>query len=126
MDNVLLVILPITIIPTLIMSIMLFMGKGSFLIAGLNSMTQEERAKYDERALKHFVAWLLIVVTACVMLIYAGAYYSIAWLRITATIATVFFTTGSVAYMNTGNRFMKKEALKAAELKAAKTDEEGA
>ena len=45
------IVLIIVIVVMLVMSITLLMGKGSFLIAGYNTATVEEKAKYNEELL---------------------------------------------------------------------------
>lgn len=50
----------------LIIGVFLFFGKGKWLVAGYNSMSKEERKKYDEKKLCKAVGWLCIV--CCVML----------------------------------------------------------
>lgn len=50
----------------LIMSILLFRGKGKWLIAGYNTMSKEERKKFDEKKLCKAVGNLCVV--CCIML----------------------------------------------------------
>ncbi|MDD3839115.1 MAG: DUF3784 domain-containing protein [Clostridia bacterium] len=94
---------------------MLFIGliiritKASSLIAGYNTMSKEEKKKYDEQKLTKFVGNLLIA--SAVILLIGGslslnegiAQYaiSISWLLFTSVII------GGVVYMNTGNRFKR-------------------
>lgn len=46
--------------------IALSMGKGAFLIAGYNTSSKEEKAKYDEKKLCRSLAVLLLFVEVCV------------------------------------------------------------
>ena len=55
----------------LIMSILLFRGKGKWLIAGYNTMSNEERKKFDEKKLCKAVGSLCVV---CCMLLCIMAY----------------------------------------------------
>lgn len=55
----------------LIMSILLFRGKGKWLIAGYNTMSKEERKKFDEKKLCKAVGSLCVV---CCMLLCIMAY----------------------------------------------------
>ena len=40
-------------------------GKGAFLIAGYNTASQKEKAKYDEKALCRFMGKLMFALAAC-------------------------------------------------------------
>lgn len=53
----------------LIISIFLFNGKGGWLIAGYNTMSNEEKARYDKKKLCKAVGWVCIVcsIMLCIM-----------------------------------------------------------
>ena len=55
------------------MSVFLLMGKGSFLIAGYNTSTAEEKNKYNEKVLCRIVGAGLFIIT---IIIFANIYYS--------------------------------------------------
>ena len=67
-----LLILLILALVFLVMSIFLFMGKGSWLIAGYNTASLEERRKYDEKKLCR--------VTGLICLLCALLMCALAWL----------------------------------------------
>lgn len=46
-----------------ILAVVFFMGKGSFLIAGYNAASKEEKAQYDEKKLSHVMAIAMTVIT---------------------------------------------------------------
>lgn len=83
--------------------------KLSNLIAGYNTASKEEKAKYDEEKLTKFVGNLLIV--SSLVLLLGGmlallvsnkaAVVNISWILFSLVIF------GGVIYMNTGNRFRK-------------------
>lgn len=50
------------------MIIVLWMGKGAFLIAGYNTSSKEERECYDERKLCRCVAIVLLIAEICMIL----------------------------------------------------------
>lgn len=54
----------------LIIGISLFNGKGGWLIAGYNTLTNKEKEEYDKNALFKAVAWVCIV--CCVLLLVMG------------------------------------------------------
>ncbi|MEG0360301.1 MAG: DUF3784 domain-containing protein [Longicatena sp.] len=73
------IIVWILVVVLLIMSIILCMGKGGFLIAGYNTASKEEKAKYDEKKLSRvfgvgmLLVTLLLIVMACFpMMDYVG------------------------------------------------------
>lgn len=58
----LVVLLPVVIIA--ILGAVLFSGKGAFLIAGYNTMSETEKAQFDEKKLCRAVGTLLFVLDA--------------------------------------------------------------
>lgn len=51
------------------LSIPLFVGRGSWLVAGFNTMTPDQRARYDERKLCRSTGFMLLGVSvACVLM----------------------------------------------------------
>ncbi|MDD6348007.1 MAG: DUF3784 domain-containing protein [Lachnospiraceae bacterium] len=51
----------------LLLSLVLIFGKGSWLIAGYNTSTKEEKARYDEKKLCRVVGIGLLVITILIM-----------------------------------------------------------
>lgn len=82
-------------------------NKCSWLISGYNTMSKEEKEKYDEKALYKFMAYFMFVISVCLGLIGIGGYYNIRWLLILATVLMVMVAFGGVIYCNTGKRFLK-------------------
>ena len=83
-------------------------GKGAFLIAGYNTSSKEEKAKYDEKALCRFMGKLMFAMAGCWAVVALGTVLDRMWLYyvgIGLFLAAVF---GGVIYMNTGSRFRKK------------------
>lgn len=88
-------------------SLPLLMGKGASLIAGYNTASPEEKARYDEKALCRFTGRLLLAIGLCTFLLIPAVLFNMAWLGIAyALLATVLSVFGAV-YCNTGNRFRK-------------------
>ena len=82
-------------------------GKGAFLIAGYNTASQEEKARYDKKALCRFMGRLMFAMAGCWGVVAAGSL--LAWpqlynLGIGLFLAVVF---GGVVYTSTGRRFRK-------------------
>lgn len=94
-------------------SVMLLLGllmrvfKMSNLIAGYNTSTKEEKAKYDEKKLTKFVGNMLIV--ASIILLLGGLIAEITNVSVlTITVSWLLFLLTiivGVIYMNTGNHF---------------------
>ena len=52
----------------ILLGIMLSLGKWSFLIAGFNTMTKEEKEKYDVMSLCKFMGKLMFIIAFCITL----------------------------------------------------------
>lgn len=48
-----------------ILGVIFFCGKGSFLIAGYNTANPEDKAKFDEKALCRAMGGLMLACAAC-------------------------------------------------------------
>ena len=95
-------------IPFIVLSIVLLNGKGAFLIAGYNTMSEEKRATYDEKALCKAVGWLLIIITVLMFLFPLAISLQQMWLFWVSFILLFALTIGFAIYANTGNRFKKR------------------
>ncbi len=91
-----------------VLGIILWHGKGAWLIAGYNTSSKSEKSKYDEKKLCRFVAKLMFFFAVCFVLLAASTwldsmalYYCVIALFLVVTFAAVIFA-------NTGNRFKKK------------------
>ena len=91
-----------------VLGIVLWNGKGAWLIAGYNTSSKTEKSKYDEKALCRFVAKLMFFYAACfavsavcTFLKSTTIYYCVMALFLIVSIAALI-------YANTGNRFKKK------------------
>ena len=89
----------------LVMGIFLWQGKGAWMIAGYNTSTKQEQKKYDTKALCRFVAKLLWLTTALLVVI---CFAKNSLTVICLSLVYIIFIFGAVIYANTGNRFKKK------------------
>lgn len=84
-----------------------FSGKGTFLIAGYNTMPQAEKDKLDEIALCKFMGKMMFALAGCMVFWVLSEALDKQWLFFVGL--ALFF--GNVlfllVYMNTGNRFKK-------------------
>ena len=82
-------------------------GKGAFLIAGYNTASQEEKARYDKKALCRFMGRLMFAMAGSWAVVAAGSLLALPRLYnlgVGLFLAVVF---GGVIYANTGRRFRK-------------------
>ena len=83
-------------------------GKGAFLIAGYNTASREEKAKYDEKALCRFMSRLMFTMAGCWALVALGTLLDRMWIYYLGLGLFLTAIFGGVLYANTGRRFQKK------------------
>ncbi|MGN0969021.1 MAG: DUF3784 domain-containing protein [Oscillospiraceae bacterium] len=109
MDRIIAVIVQLIFVAVfVVLGIVFFKGKGAFLIAGYNTSSREERAKYDEKALCRFMGKLMFACAGCFVLSALGnvlEQMALVWLGI---ILMLVICITAVIYANTGNRFKRK------------------
>lgn len=82
-------------------------GKGSFLIAGFNTMTPEEKKNYDTNALCTFMGKMMFALSFSMLLWFISEAYEINWLFYVGLVLFLVIITYMLIYVNTGNRFKK-------------------
>ena len=95
-------------VPVIILGIVLCCGKGAFLIAGYNTSSPEERAKYDEKALCRAVGGLVLVIVGSVELLMLGLVLDMTALVWGGGILMAGSTVFGLIYINTSKRFKRK------------------
>jgi len=89
----------------IVLAIVLLTGRGSFLIAGFNTMSKDRKAKYDAQALSKFIGKILLPIGILLPFVgierIAGWY---AWVFVAVTLGLSIF---AAMYVNAGNRFRK-------------------
>ena len=98
----------IILIPMLIMSLYLLSGKGAFLIAGYNTMSRKEQAKYDEKALCRCTGKFALWITCCLMLLPFATHSEDIGMTLFVVGIIMVSTIVMMIYVNTGSRFLKK------------------
>jgi len=101
------IITAIIAVPFVVMAIFLLKGKGAFLIAGYNTMNDEKRKTYDEKALCKAAGKLLLIITVLMLLFPLAMELEAMWLFWVAFILVFVVIFGFMIYANTGNRFRK-------------------
>ncbi len=103
-----LIITAVILLPLLIAGIALCLGHGADLIAGYNTASPEEKAKWDEKALCRGVGALVLLILACIAVTAAGGVFEkplLLWLGLGSTAAV---TAGGLVYLNKSKRFKRK------------------
>ena len=91
----------------IVFGIILLLGKGSFLIAGFNTMTKEEKEKYDVISLCKFWGISMILFAFCIILFLLSELWKIKILFNIGFVLIFAITLFMLVYSNTGNRFKK-------------------
>ena len=94
-------------VPFLIMAALFLKGKGAFLIAGYNTMSEEKQATYDEKALCRSVGRFLLVLTTLMFLFPLAVYIEFIWFFYIVVLLFLALPIGYAIYASTGNRFRK-------------------
>jgi len=90
-----------------ISGILMLLGRGSFLIAGCNTLPKEEKDKYNTKALCKFMGKIILPMGLITPLIAIGGIYNISWLITVYVVAMIGLLIFAIIYSNTGNRFIK-------------------
>ena len=99
----------IMIVMFIFLGTMLLLGKCSFLIAGFNTLSKEEKENYDVLALCKFMGKFIFMIVFCIFLLILSDIFMMKVLfmiGITLNIISLIFV---IIYVNTGNRFQKKK-----------------
>lgn len=97
----------IILIPFLIFAVFLSKGKGAFLIAGYNTMSEEEKAQYDEVALCKFTGKIMYGICFSIFLWGLSEVLQMQVLFIIGLVLFVGLIVFGLVYLNTGNRFKR-------------------
>ena len=91
-----------------VLGIVLFCGKGSFLIAGYNTASPEEKAEYDEKALCRAVGIMMFACAVCFGLLMVSDILKSLALMWVGIVSFFIVIVGGVIYMNTSNKVKRK------------------
>lgn len=81
--------------------------KWSWLIAGYNTSSQEQKDKYDVDALCNVVGNFMFVLSVILLIAVSGEYLGLDWVVATGWILFFIVSVATLIYINTGNRYMK-------------------
>ena len=88
-----------------IFAIYLSKGKGAFLISGYNSLSDCEKAEYDELALCKFMSKMMFGLSFSMFLCALSEMLKVQILFIIGLVLFISILVFGLIYMNTGNRF---------------------
>ncbi|EPY2276470.1 DUF3784 domain-containing protein [Clostridium sporogenes] len=91
----------------ILLGIILSMGKGSFLIAGFNTMSKEEKEEYDVVSLCKFMGKVMFIIAFCITLFLLSEIFKIKVIFYIGLILFFVVVIFTLIYTNTGNRFKK-------------------
>ncbi|KYN75947.1 hypothetical protein A0J52_16365 [Clostridium sporogenes] len=91
----------------ILLGIILSMGKGSFLIAGFNTMSKEEKEEYDVVSLCKFMGKIMFIIAFCITLFLLSEILKIKVIFYIGLILFFIVIIFTLIYSNTGNRFKK-------------------
>ncbi|WP_434296719.1 DUF3784 domain-containing protein [Clostridium sporogenes] len=91
----------------ILLGIILSMGKGSFLIAGFNTMSKEEKEQYDVVSLCKFMGKVMFIIAFCITLFLLSEIFKIKVILYIGLILFFVVVIFTLIYTNTGNRFKK-------------------
>lgn len=91
----------------IIWGIFLINGKGTFLIAGYNTMSKEQKSHYDDSALAKAMGKIAFVLAFTNFLTLLGDIYNLKWLRIIGIVLTLCMILYLIIYFNNSKRIKK-------------------
>jgi Domain of unknown function (DUF3784) len=97
----------IFIILFLILGTIFSSGKASFLIAGYNTKSEEEKASFNETALSKFMGKTMFGISFSMVFWVLSEAFAIKWLFVFGLVLFIGIVIFTLIYVNTGNRFKK-------------------
>ncbi|WP_077324745.1 DUF3784 domain-containing protein [Virgibacillus siamensis] len=91
----------------LILGIIFSSGKASFLIAGFNTMSEEEKEKYDQIALSKFMGKMMFALSFSLMILVLSETLENRWLLIVGPVLFIVIFVFMLIYTNSWERFKK-------------------
>ena len=88
----------------LLLAVVFLQGKGSWLIAGYNTASPEEKARIDEKKLCRYMGRLMLALAGCWLLLAASEVFYITallWVGIGLFLVVI---VGGLIFLNTGGR----------------------
>ena len=96
-----------TILLMLVLSFYLLSGRGANLIAGYNTLSETEKAKYDKHRLCRSVGVLMLQITAAFCVLTAGILLDLVWLWVSGAVLFAAIIIVGLIRINTDPRIKK-------------------
>jgi len=90
-----------------VLGIILSSGKASFLIAGFNTMPEEEKEKYDEVALSKFMGRMMFALSFSMAFFVISEVFGVKWFFFVGIIFFVGILVFTLIYTYKWNKFKK-------------------
>ena len=88
----------------LVLGCVLLSGRGAWLIAGYNTMSPEEKAKYNEKALCRAMGWMMLALAGAWGLVTAAMLLNLTWLLWVGNLLFVAVIIVGAVYLNRSDR----------------------
>ena len=92
----------------LLFAFFLSKGKGAFLLAGYNTLTDTEKAQYNEVALCKFMSKIMYGISFSLLLFALSEFFKNQLLLVIGLTLFISLLVFALVYSNTGNRFKRK------------------
>ncbi len=89
------------------MALVLMAGHGAGLIAGYNTSSAEQKAKYDEKRMCRFVGKILLPIGLFLPAVAIGGMNGLDWVAFAYGALVVGLCVFAVIWLNTGKRYQK-------------------
>jgi len=107
MDYFDVIIMAVIALPLVILAMFMLRGKGASLISGINTMSDEKRETYDEKAVCRAVGKLLLAMAVIMVALPVTLHLEAMWLFGGLIALSVVGPIGFAIYANTSNRYRK-------------------
>lgn len=107
-EIILLVISLIVSLGSISLGVLFLLGKGSFLIAGYNTMSKSEQEKVNIKVLMTFVGKIVIIIGLLTPILIIGGIYNIIFLIWLYVVLVIGLSVFAVVYANTKEKFKNK------------------
>lgn len=78
----------------LCLSVFMMLGIGSFLIAGFNTLSKEEKTRYKEKELTRYAGKIMMINSILLVLLYFALYFELYW----SVVSYLVLVIGSCIY----------------------------
>lgn len=107
-NDVGLIVLILTALALVGLAVPLLMGKGTGLIAGYNTMSAQEKARYNGPAMAKFTGKMVLAIGLSTFIYGFGLFrFGLEWITWAYLAEVIGLSVFAIVWCNTGNRFKK-------------------